>query len=139
MMSELMDQVGQVRIRTGEVEAQKPQIIKPDGYEEIEFEGFNEEAREFFNYLKNKGHNLAFLKYGFVFKRTEVKESVVNENFDHLKEKLLSEARREGNPAKALIQGVDDAWEYSLLKFTIEMIQKSSDINAFDFHRKGLL
>ena len=39
----------------------------------------------------------------------------------------------------SLIEGVDDAWEVSLLKFMVEMIQKSHEINIFDFKRKGLL
>ena len=36
-------------------------------------------------------------------------------------------------------RSLDDAWEICLLKFAIDMIGKSSDINAFDFKRKGLL
>jgi hypothetical protein len=40
---------------------------------------------------------------------------------------------------QAIIQGVDDTWEISLLKFTVEMIAKSRGINLFDFKRRGLL
>ena len=47
LLSELMDSVGQVRIRTGEVEAAQPTIIKPEPYQEIEFEGFGDDARRF--------------------------------------------------------------------------------------------
>jgi hypothetical protein len=36
---------------------------------------------------------------------------------------------------RAVIQGVDDAWEVCLLKFTVEMIAKSRGINEFDFKR----
>ena len=42
-------------------------------------------------------------------------------------------------PMRAVIQGVDDTWEISLLKFTVEMIEKSKSINEFDFKRRGLL
>jgi hypothetical protein len=38
-----------------------------------------------------------------------------------------------------VIQGVDDTWEISLLKFTVDMIAKSQGINVFDFKRRGLL
>jgi hypothetical protein len=38
-----------------------------------------------------------------------------------------------------VIEGVDDAWEISLLRFMFEMVQKSGEINVFDFKRKGLL
>ena len=40
---------------------------------------------------------------------------------------------------RAVIQGVDDAWEVCLLKFTVEMIAKSRGINEFDFKRRGLI
>jgi len=40
---------------------------------------------------------------------------------------------------RAIIKGVDDTWEISLLKFTVEMIEKSQKINMFDFKRRGLL
>jgi hypothetical protein len=38
-----------------------------------------------------------------------------------------------------VISGVDETWEISLLKFTVEMIEKSQKINLFDFKRRGLL
>ena len=44
-----------------------------------------------------------------------------------------------GNPMRAIIHGVDDTWEVSLLRFTFEMIEKSQGINLFDFKRRGLL
>ena len=51
----------------------------------------------------------------------------------------MEDIRSTGNPLTALIQGVDDTWEISLLKFSMEMIQQSQGINVFDFKRKGLL
>ena len=53
--------------------------------------------------------------------------------------KLLDNIRSSGNPMRAVIQGVDDTWEICLLKFTVEMIEKSQNINLFDFKRRGLL
>ena len=53
--------------------------------------------------------------------------------------RLLDQVRNGEDTFMALIEGVDDAWEVSLLKFTVEMIQKSHEINIFDFKRKGLL
>ena len=36
LISELMDRAGEVRIRTGEVEAQRPRILRPEAYRDIE-------------------------------------------------------------------------------------------------------
>ena len=44
LLSELMDSVGQVRIRSGEVEANQPTIIRPEPYQGVEFEGFGDNA-----------------------------------------------------------------------------------------------
>ncbi len=56
-----------------------------------------------------------------------------------MRERVLEDIRRTGNPARAVIEGVDDAWEISILKFSFEMILRSHEINAFDFKRRGLI
>src|SRR5690606_23736064 len=132
-----------VRIRTGEVEAQRPRILRPEPYRGIELEGFDESARAKLDAMVEKfraeGKNLAFLQYGFQFRRGEVREEVVHDSMDNVRDRVLEDIRRTGNPALAVIEGVDDAWEISVLKFTFEMVLRSQDINAFDLKRKGLL
>ncbi|MBT8037862.1 MAG: hypothetical protein KJO21_09990 [Verrucomicrobiae bacterium] len=139
MLSEPMDSVGQVRIRQGEMDAQKPQIIRPDGMQGVELDGFQEKAGEFIDWLKEKQLEPVFFQYGFVFKRTKVSEELIHDNIEAVRDRVLSEVKATGDPMLAVMEGVDDAWEISLLKFAIDMIGKSTDINAFDFKRKGLL
>lgn len=139
MLSEPMDAVGQVRIREGEMEAQKPTIIRPDAMHQVELEGFQEKASEFLDWLRTNNMEPVFFQYGFLFKRTNVQETLLNENLTIVRERLLDQARASGDPMLAVIEGVDDAWEVCLLKFAMDMIGKSSDINVFDFKRKGLL
>jgi hypothetical protein len=38
-----------------------------------------------------------------------------------------------------VIEAIDDSWEVGVMKFTIDMIMKSSEINRFDFKRRGLM
>ncbi len=143
LISELMDTAGQVRIRTGEVEASKPLLVRPDEYRDVELDGFGDEMRERFDEvlerLGDQGYDLAFLKYGFQFRRGEIQEEIVHDSFGAVSERAIEEARRAGNPMEAVIAGVDDAWEISILKFAFHMIMRSQDINRFDFHRRGLL
>lgn len=143
LISELMDRAGEVRIRTGEVEAQRPRILRPESLREIEFEGFNPSARAKFErmleHYRSEGRDLAFLQYGFQFRRGQVHEEVVHESIDAVRERVLEEIRISGNPSLAVIEGVDDAWEASILKFSFEMIMRSHEINAFDFKRRGLI
>jgi len=139
LVSELMDEVGKVRVRTGDFEATQPQIIRPEGYQEIETEGFGEQARKFFEWMESEGQMPKILQYGFQFKRGDVKEVTLHEPVEDVRGRLLEEARREGRPMQAVIEGVDDAWEICLLRFGMEMITKSHGINVFDFKRRGLL
>ncbi|MBJ7395088.1 MAG: hypothetical protein JHC76_03505, partial [Akkermansiaceae bacterium] len=54
LISELMDRSGEVRIRTGEVEAMRPRILRPTAYNEVELEGFDSSARARFDKLVSK-------------------------------------------------------------------------------------
>jgi hypothetical protein len=63
----------------------------------------------------------------------------VHDTLDAVRERVLEDIRRSGNPALAVIEGVDDAWEISVLKFSFEMILRSHEINTFDFNRRGLI
>ena len=89
--------------------------------------------------FRAEGKDLAFLQYGFQFRRGEVHEEIIHDSIDAVRERVLEDIRRTGNPARAVIEGVDDAWEISLLKFSFEMILRSHEINAFDFKRRGLI
>jgi hypothetical protein len=83
--------------------------------------------------------DLTFLRYGFSFRSVDVTEHTLHEPVEVVVGKLVEEVRRSGNPMLAIIQGVDDTWEISLLKFTVDMIAKSQGINVFDFKRRGLI
>lgn len=140
LVSGLMDDSNVTRIRSGWVEAEKPKIIRPDMYKQIEMDGFGDDARQFFDWLARYGAALqTLLQYGFQFRRSEVTEELVHEPFEAVKGRLVDEVRASGDPLRAVVEGVDDAWEVCLLKFTVEMVQKSHEINIFDFRRKGLL
>jgi hypothetical protein len=139
LVSELMDQANVTRVREGRIDAQKPLILKPEGYENWNFEGFGAEGQAFGEWFKEHLKDLAVLRYGFLLTRSTVTEQVVHEPIAAVSSKIVESIRSTGNPMRAVIQGVDDTWEISLLKFTLEMIQKSQQINLFDFKRRGLL
>jgi hypothetical protein len=143
LLSELMDRTGEVRIRTGQVEAMRPRVLRPASYREVELEGFDASAKARFDQLVEKleseGKDLAFLQYGFQFKRGQVHEEIIHDTMDAVRERVMDDIRRTGNPSRAIIEGVDDAWEISILKFSFEMILRSHEINSFDFKRRGMM
>lgn len=140
LLSEPMDEVGHCRIRTGRVEAGRPRILRPDGLQRIETEGFGPDAARFFEMMAGLGVQVqALLRYGFRFSRSEVSEEYLHEDIREVSDRVVKEALSAGDPFRAVIAGVDDTWEISLLYFMLEIIQKSHDINVFDYKRRGLL
>ncbi|MDF1812972.1 MAG: hypothetical protein P1V20_12180 [Verrucomicrobiales bacterium] len=139
LISELMDEINKVRVRRGKMEAQRPQILRPDGYDDLMFEGFGEHADAFAAWFKDNASDLSFLKYGFTFAMRDLSENIVHDSMEAVCDKVVEDVRSSGNPIQAVIAGVDDTWDISLLKFNMDMIQKSQEINEFDFRRKGLL
>ncbi len=140
LLSEPLDSVGHCRIRSGWVEANRPRILRPADLVGIEMEGFGPAARSFFEWIAEQGAPIrALLKYGFRFSRSDVRTEYVHESVQEVSERVVNEALHSGDSFRAVIKGVDDDWEVSLLCFMLEMIQQSHDINFFDFKRRGLL
>lgn len=139
LVSELMDSVNQVRIRDGRLHAERPQILAPGHLVSLMLDGFGEKAHEFTNWLKENRERFAVLKYGFQFRKTDVVESVVSSPIPQVIERIRAKVDADEDPLSTIIQGVDDAWEVCLLKFTIDMIEKSAGGNFGDFRRDGLL
>ena len=81
----------------------------------------------------------ALLQYGFQFSRSDTSEEYLHEDIREVSDRVVKEALHSGDTYRAVIRGVDDAWEISLMYFMLEMIQQSHEINIFDFKRRGLL
>ena len=139
LISELMDQVNEVRVRDGRIHAERPQILTPDHYARVLLEGFGEQARQFAEQLRERTANFAVLRYGFRFRKTDVTERTIRSPLTAVIDETKAKVQRLDEPLSAVIQGVDDAWEVCLLKFTIDLIERSSGGNLGDFRRRGLL
>jgi hypothetical protein len=139
LVSELMDRVNEVRVRNGKIHADRPQILTPDHFTRLMLEGFGEKARNYAEQLGERMQNIAVLRYGFQFRKTDVSERTFRDPIDAVVARTKSQVQDLQEPLSAVIQGVDDAWEVCLLKFTIDMIERSAGGNIGDFHKRGLL
>ena len=139
LISELMDQVNEVRVRDGRIHAERPQILTADHYSRLLLEGFGEKAERYLRQLREQAQKFAVLRYGFQFRKTDVTEKTVRASVASVIEQTKAQVERSEEPLSAVIQGVDDAWEVCLLKFTIDLIEKSSGGNMGDFRRRGLM
>ena len=139
LISELMDRVDQVRVRNGKIHAERPQILTPEHYCRLLLEGFGEKAQRYVDQLREHARNVAVLRYGFQFRKTDVSEQTMRDSIDAVINRTKRRVESENEPLSAVIQGVDDAWEVCLLKFTIDLIERSSGENLGDFRKRGLL
>ncbi|MEY2561814.1 MAG: hypothetical protein QOH88_7 [Verrucomicrobiota bacterium] len=137
LISELMDQVNEIRVRDGRIHAERPQILTPEHYCRLLLEGFGEKAQKYVEQLRERTSNVAVLRYGFQFRKTEVTENTVRDTMEAVIARTKLKVEHSEEPLSAVIQGVDDAWEVCLLKFTIDLIERSSGGNIGDFRRRG--
>lgn len=139
LISELMDRVNEVRIRDGQIHAERPQILAPQHLERLLLDGFGDKAQRYIDQLRERTSSFAVVRYGFQFRKTDVTENTVRESMSAVIERTQTKVANSGEPLSAIIQGVDDAWEVCLLKFTIDLIERSSGGNVGDFRQRGLL
>ena len=139
LISELMDRVNEVRVRDGRIHADRPQILTPEYFSRLLLEGFGEKAEKYAEQLREQAQNLAILRYGFQFRKTDVTERMFRDPIEAVVARTRSEVEHLQEPLSAIIQGVDDAWEVCLLKFTVDLIEKSAGGNLGDFRRRGLI
>lgn len=139
LVSELLDEVNTVRIRKGRIEAERPRIVSPHHFSKLLLDGFGEDAREYADWIETRGAAFKILRYGFQFRKTDLSEQVVREPMETALERLKEKMDRGNEPLTALIAGVDDAWEVCLLKFSMEMIQRSAGENVEEWKRRGLI
>lgn len=138
LISELMDRVNQVRMRVGRIQAERPQILTPDHIARLLLEGFGEKAQQYAAHLRRQ-QNTAVLRYGFQFRKTDVTEETYREPLDSVIGRTKRKVQDSEETLSAVIQGVDDAWEVCLLKFTVDLIERSAGGNVGDFRKRGLL
>jgi hypothetical protein len=138
LISEKMDAVNEVRIREGRVHAEKPQVLTPAYFERLLLDGFGEEAQDYVQWLRSNFQDLTFLKYGFRFRKEEIQESTIHEDFKTAAARVTTFVKTQGDPLTAVIKGVDDAWEVCLLKFTTDIIRKSVPDHVNDFRKRKL-
>ncbi len=139
LISEKMDAVNEVRIREGRLHAEKPQVLTPAYFQSLLLEGFGEQGNHYAEWLKDHLRDLAFLKYGFRFRKEEFSESTLHENLESVAGRVTQRVEAQGDPLTTVIRGVDDAWEVCLLKFMTDLIRESAPENVMHLKKRHLL
>jgi len=123
-------------VREGKVIAQRPQIVTPYYLLNL-FQGF-EHGEEFARYvIKKYGPHEPGLLYQY--KNESHSVNIVERPLEAFAGELIAKLDKEGSPLTAVIKGVDELWDVSLLKFIYDLTRNSVLTNIWELERQGLL
>ena len=123
-------------VRQGTVTAQRPQVVTP--YYISNLEGFSSEARRYFQMETERyGPGAAGLMYGY---RNDPRDTTIaSGGLRKVANSIIGDLDHRGENLTAVIRGVDDLWDVSLLKFIYELTARSVAANVQELHAHGLL
>ena len=138
LVSELDDHPGKVRIREGRLEAHQPLVITPH-FQETEFEGLGDEAREYFNFLKENEERLRVLRYGYHLKSDNFSEQIVTDRLSAVTDRVKASVLASGDKFAAVIQCVDEPWDVALVELWLREVSRSAGDNISELQKSGKL
>jgi hypothetical protein len=122
-------------VREGRVIAARPKIVTPSYL--INLEGFSSQARKFIEIMAERFPHEPGIFYTY---RNEPGEmNIVSEPVDAVIAKINQLIDNRRDPLTAIIKGVEDLWDVSLLKFTYELTTSSVQANVAEMEQRGLL
>ncbi|MEW6034897.1 MAG: hypothetical protein AB1603_08625 [Chloroflexota bacterium] len=137
--SELEDLAGKAEetvVRDGRVIAEKPKIVTPF-YLANMFEGF-EHGKEYAEYIMRRyGSNEPGLLYRYRNETGGV--NIVSGSVEAVVSRLNDVVDRDRDPLSAIVRGVDELWDVSLMKLVHDVARQSLRSNVMELYQKGLL
>jgi hypothetical protein len=137
-VAEVMDTIGQVRVREGRMQANPPQIITPDVYAKVMLEGFGEEASRYIEWLREHETDVHILQYGYSLRQESFSEHVVTDQLKTVVDRVEQDVRSKDDPLSAVVVGVDDSWDVCLVKLFWEIVQQSAGANVRQMKKRRL-
>jgi hypothetical protein len=135
-LEDMPSRVLETVVREGTVRAEKPQVVTP--YYLSNLEGFGENAEEYFQALiEEYGARAPGILYAY--KNQGMETSVVSGSLDEVTARITDRLNKEDRKLEAVVHGVDDLWDVSLMKFIFELTNASVQSNASEMDARGLL
>ena len=134
--SELVGEVKETVVREGRVIAERPRVVTP--FYLLNLEGFSESAGRYLETIRQEyGPHAPGLFYTYKNERGEL--TIVSDDLAAVVDRLNTKIDKEGDPLSAIIKGVDQLWDVSLLKFVYDFTEGSVRSNVWDLGVRGLL
>ena len=123
-------------VREGVVRAERPHVVTPAYL--MRHEGFGDDARSYLEHLMRQfGPDAPGLLY--TYKNEGMDTTIVSGGAREVTGRIVERLDREQKPLEAVIRGVDDLWDVSLMKFIYELTSSSARSNVAELRSRGLL
>ncbi|MFC2000133.1 hypothetical protein ACFLXE_05185 [Chloroflexota bacterium] len=134
--SELLSEEDEAVVREGKVIVERPKIVTPYYLLNL-FEGF-EHGTEYAHYmLREFGPNEPGLLYRY--KNEMLEMNVLSSPLESVIHNLSEKIDREKNRMAAIIKGIDEFWDVSLMKFIHDLTRNSVRTNVMEMGARRLL
>lgn len=123
-------------IREGKVKSQQPTIVTPTYM--LNLEGFSDDAREYMESLvhRNGPHAPGLL---YRYRNEPGGLEIVSGQVPMVAQRIAEDLDQRGEDLAAVIQGMDQLWDVSLLNFIYEYTAASLTSNVSEMQARGLL
>ena len=123
------------RLRKGSVSAERPKILSPEFWKQ-RFEGF--EDSDDVTQMMEQIYGDAFRSLEYGFKNTLEETSLETESLQTTSDRVRKVVQEEGSPRTAVIQGPDQFWSISVMRFILDMSVRSFPSNVRELDERGL-
>lgn len=138
LVAEMMDEPGRVRIRTGKLQANPPQIIMPSDLAELSLEGFGNEAAKYMEWLKENEDHVRILRYGYVLKQQTFTEEIVTDSIQAVLDRVKNDVTSQNDPFRAVLRGVDEPWDVCLVRLFWLLATNSVETNVRELSERRM-
>ncbi len=134
--TEIAGDTGETVVREGRVIAERPKIVTPYYLVNL-FQGF-EHGQEYAEYvLRTYGANEPGLLYRY--RNEPAGMNILSNPVEAVIENINREIDVSGDPLTAIVRGVDDLWDISLMKFIHDITRQSLTSNVMEMGMHGML
>lgn len=131
MVTELMPDVNVVR--EGRVIAARPKIVTPAYL--LNVEGFSGMARRYVQMAAEENPHEPGILYSYKNEFGEM--SVAAEPLGSIVDNINRRIDNRGDPLSTIIRGVEEMWDVSLIKFTVDLTRNSVQRNISELYGQG--
>lgn len=137
-LAEFPEEGPETKIREGKITWEKPKLLTP--HYMMSMRGFSGEAKEAMQMIVNDNPDLAGLLYKMNYSKESISSFTISNEIEAVEAKIREDIDESDQNLTVIIQGIDELWDVSLMKFIQSLVLKSAYKSQLpDYEEKGFL